>query len=222
MSCKILQINVNRNSITTENILQMAIELNIKILAIQEPWVISNNSNESCSITNNSNEFRSINHPSFKQLFSNYSTFRSRVLFYISREYIVNLVPISLLDPDYIIIDLINLNIQLINIYNASHSNIDNSIATIQRENLLPNLFAKNTILLGDFNTHHPWWDPLNTQSANSVYLMDIINKYSLSLINTIGEDTFYRPYMAIPSSQNTFFREFSNWLPLLHFTSRL
>jgi hypothetical protein len=29
MSCKILQINVNRNSITTENILQMAIELNI-------------------------------------------------------------------------------------------------------------------------------------------------------------------------------------------------
>ena len=61
----------------------MAIELNIKILAIQEPWVISNNSNESCSITNNSNEFRSINHPSFKQLFPNYSTFRPRVLFLI-------------------------------------------------------------------------------------------------------------------------------------------
>ena len=200
MSCKILQINVNRNSITTENILQMAIELNIKILAIQEPWVISNNSNESCSITNNSNEFRSINHPSFKQLFPNYSTFRPRVLFYISREYIVNLAPISPLDPDCIIIDLINLNIQLINIYNASHPNIDNSIATIQRENLLPNLFAKNTILLGDFNTHHPWWDPLNTQSANSVYLMDIINKYSLNLLNTPGEGTFYRPHMAIPS----------------------
>src|SRR6201746_2843977 len=189
MSCKILQINVNRNSTTTENILQMAIELNIKILAIQEPWVIPN-----------SNKFRSINHPSFKQLFPNYSTFRPRVLFYISREYIVNLAPISPLDPDCIIIDLINLNIQLINIYNASHPNIDNSIATIQRENLLPNLFAKNTILLGDFNTHHPWWDPLNTQSANSVYLMDIINKYSLNLLNTPGEGTFYRPHMAIPS----------------------
>src|SRR6201747_1731059 len=167
----------------------MAIELNIKILAIQEPWVISN-----------SNEFRSINHPSFKQLFPNYSTFRPRVLFYISREYIVNLAPISPLDLDCIIIDLINLNIQLINIYNASHPNIDNSIATIQRENLLPNLLAKNTILLGDFNTHHPWWDPLNTQSANSVYLMDIINKYSLNVLNTPGEGTFYRPHMAIPS----------------------
>ena len=146
MSCKILQINVNRNSITTENILQMAIELNIKILAIQEPWVIFNN---------NSNEFRSINHPSFKQLFPNYSTVRPRVLFYISREYIVNLAPISPLDPDCIIIDLIDLNIQLINIYNTSYSNIDNSIATIQRENLLPELLVKNTILLEDFNTYY-------------------------------------------------------------------
>src|ERR1700709_350398 len=191
MSCKILQINVNRNSITTENILQMAIELNIKILAIQEPWVISNNSND----------YRSINYPSFKHLCPKCRTFTATVLFYISREYIVNLAPISPLDPDCIIIDLINLNIQLINIYNASHPNIDNSIATIQRENLLPNLFAKNTILLGDFNTHHPWWDPLNTQSANSVYLMDIINKYSLNLLNTPGEGAFYRPHMAIPST---------------------
>ena len=36
ISTKILQINVNRNAITTENILNMAIELNISILAIQE------------------------------------------------------------------------------------------------------------------------------------------------------------------------------------------
>jgi hypothetical protein len=34
---KILQININRNANTTENILQMAIELGIKILVIQEP-----------------------------------------------------------------------------------------------------------------------------------------------------------------------------------------
>src|ERR1700710_1316735 len=124
----------------------MAIELNIKILVIQEPWVIFN-----------SNEFRSINHSSFKQLFPNYNTFRSRVLFYISREYIVNLVPISLLDLDCIIIDIIDYNIQLINIYNTSHPNIDNSIATIQRENLLSNILAKNTILLKNFNIHYPW-----------------------------------------------------------------
>ena len=34
---KILQINVNRNPSTTEHVLQLAIELNISILAIQEP-----------------------------------------------------------------------------------------------------------------------------------------------------------------------------------------
>src|ERR1700710_2022818 len=100
----------------------MAIELNIKILAIQEPWVISN-----------SNEFRSINHSSFKQLFLNYSTFRPRVLFYISREYIINLVFILLVDSNCIIIDLIDQNIQLINIYNTSYSNIENSLSILQR-----------------------------------------------------------------------------------------
>ena len=30
---------------------------------------------------------------------------------------------------------------------------------------------------------------------------MNIINKYSLNLLNIPGEGTFYRPYMAIPST---------------------
>src|ERR1700710_366016 len=117
----------------------MAIELNIKILAIQEPWVISN-----------SNEFRSINHPSFKQLFPNYSTFRPRVLFYISREYIVNLVSISPLDSNCIIIDLIDLNIQLINIYNTSHPNIEDSLPILQR-NILPNVYIQEHLFSRTF-----------------------------------------------------------------------
>ena len=40
-SSKILQINVNRNAITTENVLNMAVELNIGILAIQEPKIFN-------------------------------------------------------------------------------------------------------------------------------------------------------------------------------------
>ena len=101
MSCKILQININRNSITIENILQIAIELNIIILAIQELQII----------INNSNKYRFINHSSFKQLLPNYSTFRPRVLFYILKDYKVNLAPISPIDPDCIIIDIIDQNI---------------------------------------------------------------------------------------------------------------
>ncbi len=188
---RVLQINVNRSSSTTENILQLAIELNISILAVQEPWTIQNP---------NSSEFRSINHRGFIQVLPNYGTYRPRTLFYISSNIRANLAPNSPQDPDCTIIDLVDFNIQLINVYNAIHPSIPNSIATIQRIGILPNSLEANTVILGDFNTHHPWWDPLVPQSTNSSYLIDIIERYSLNLLNTPGEGTFYRPNMSIPS----------------------
>ena len=75
-------------------------------------------------------------------------------MFYILKEIRATLALSSPKDPDCIIIDLIDL-LQLINIYNASHPNIANSIPTIQR-NILLNQIPKETIILGDFNTHHP------------------------------------------------------------------
>ena len=36
---------MNYNSSTTKNVLQIAIELDIKVLVIQEPWVIVRDSN---------------------------------------------------------------------------------------------------------------------------------------------------------------------------------
>ena len=89
-------------------------------------------------------------------MFSEYSTFRPRVIFYILKEIKATLALSLLKDPDCIIIDLTKLSIQLINIYNATHPNIANSIPTIQCNNILPNQLPKETIILGDFNTHHP------------------------------------------------------------------
>jgi len=189
MSNKILQINTNRNPITTEHVLELAIELNIQILAIQEPWVIDQ-----------TDSYRSINHSSYKQVFPEYSAFRPRVMFYILKEIRATLAPSSPKDPDCIIIDLTELSIQLINIYNATHPNIANSKPTIQRNNILPNQLLKETIILGDFNTRHPWWDPLRAQSSNAIYLLDLIKTYELELLNTPGEGTFYRPNMSTPS----------------------
>ena len=120
MSNKILQINTNRNPITTEHVLELAIELNIQILAIQEPWVIDQ-----------TDSYRSINHSSYKQVFPEYSAFRPRVMFYILKEIRATLAPSSPKDPDCIIIDLTELSTQLINIYNATHPNIANSKPTI-------------------------------------------------------------------------------------------
>jgi hypothetical protein len=142
---KVLYININRNPSTTEYILQIAIELYIQIVVVQEPW----------TIRNNSNEYRSINHSSFIQILPNYGSFRPRILFYIVKDYRASLVPNSLKDPDYIIINIED-NTQIINIYNTSHPEAPNTIPTIQRSNLLPNSLKYSTIILGDFNTHHP------------------------------------------------------------------
>ena len=42
---KVLQINLNKNPRTTESTLQLAIELKVDIIAIQEPWIAPSNSN---------------------------------------------------------------------------------------------------------------------------------------------------------------------------------
>ena len=77
-------------------------------------------------------------------------------MFYIVKGIRTNLAPTLLKDPDCIIIDLTESSIQLVNIYNATHPDIANSIPTIQRNNILPNQIPMKSIILGDFNTHHP------------------------------------------------------------------
>lgn len=185
---KVLQLNVNRSLPTTEHVLQVAIELNISILAIQEPWTIS------------TDNFRSVIHPSFKQVLPNCSTLRPRVLFYVLNTVETTLASNSPQDPDCVILDITEYSIQVINLYNAKHPESLDINITLQREGILPTPFESNTIFLGDFNTHHPWWDPLAAQSYNAQVLLDVIENNSLHLLNTPGEGTFYRPHMEAPS----------------------
>ena len=107
-SLKILQINLNRSSIATESALQLAIELNIDLILVQEPWII---------------DTRSTIHPAFFQILPNYLLeTRPRTLAYIANRLqpIVTISPISPTDPDLLIIDIITgtLKIQVYNIYN--------------------------------------------------------------------------------------------------------
>ena len=39
---RILQVNLNRSSLATESALQIAIELKVDLLVVQEPWLIWN------------------------------------------------------------------------------------------------------------------------------------------------------------------------------------
>jgi len=95
---KVLQINVNHSGPTTENVLQMAIELDIKVLVIQEPWIIARDS------TNR--RYRSIIYPSYFQILPNYGTLRPRTLVYVARELQASLAQNSPSNPDCLIIDL--------------------------------------------------------------------------------------------------------------------
>ena len=80
------------------------------------------------------------------------------MIYYVSKNIAASLSRDSPLDPDYISIDILNL--KLVNVYNNFSQNIKlglNSTTsyTIYRDFFL-DLIDSKTILLGDFNAHHP------------------------------------------------------------------
>ena len=85
ISSKILQINVNKATPITESVLQIALELDIDIILIQEPIIFSSSN----SI------LRSVVHTSYYQIFPNYSISRPRVMCYISKRIKASLLPDS-------------------------------------------------------------------------------------------------------------------------------
>ena len=95
---KVLQINVNRSSATTESCLQLAIEKKIDLLLIQEPWIISK---ELDFI-----DARSIIHSSFYSFLPKPSGLRPRVLIYSSRftQLDIAISPKSPRDSDILVI----------------------------------------------------------------------------------------------------------------------
>jgi hypothetical protein len=110
---KILQVNLNRSLLATESAIQIAIELKVDILFIQEPWILSDLDDFSTA--------RSGAHQSFFQILPVCTGLRPRTLAYVSRSYtpVVNISPISPTDPDVLIVDISEKGekVQAINIY---------------------------------------------------------------------------------------------------------
>jgi len=120
----------------------------------------------------------------------------------VSRGYkpLVTIATSSPNDPDLLIIDIRegNSKIQLLNIYNkADQAGL--GPYTLERC-LFPRELDPNSIILGDFNTHHPWWDPLNRASPRAVDLVHWLEARNLLLVNTPGTSTFFRPNLERPS----------------------
>ena len=96
-----------------------------------------------------------------------------------------------------LVLDIIegDVKIQLLNIYNeADQAKLGPS--TLDRC-LYSRILEPSSILLGDFNTHHPWWDPLANTSTGANELVEWLEEHDLSLLNTPGTGTFYRPNLA-------------------------
>ena len=110
---KVLQVNLNKNPRTTESTLQLAIELKVDIIAIQEPWIAPSNSS-------NYEAPRSIAHQSFYQIFPKADpNLRPRALFYISRSVTAEVSQLEeIADPDAIAITIQEGRSKL-NIYNV-------------------------------------------------------------------------------------------------------
>jgi hypothetical protein len=148
---RILQVNLNRSQAATENTLQIAIELKIDIIIVQEPWITQYDSDDYSTA-------RLVAYTSFTQILPKYSGFRPRTFIYMSRLFTpsTSIITSSLADPDVLIIDIIESKhkIQLLNIYNKQNQQPGDSMSTINRLFFNYTPYA-NSVLLGDFNTYY-------------------------------------------------------------------
>ena len=110
---KILQINVNRNSATTESALDLAIKVDAEIVAVQEPWLLKGSSYANT---------RSTSHQHFTQILPTLedSSLRPRVLFYIRKDLEVEVNSFISDDNDFLAIKVIasTSSFYIYNIYN--------------------------------------------------------------------------------------------------------
>lgn len=115
---KVLQINLNKSQQATESTLQLAIELQIDIISVHEPWLIPISQHHG-----DYQQTRSVNHPNFIQILPNHNPLeRPRTLVYVAKNIRcqVLLAPNSPQDPDFQVLEMVvdESNITLINIYN--------------------------------------------------------------------------------------------------------
>ena len=155
---RVLQVNLNKNQFATENALQLAVELQIDIIVVQEPWLIPRQ-----SLSPDYTNTRSIQHNGYNQIFPKFpAQLRPRTMVYASRRLKnrIKLADQSPLDPDIQILEVTdNIGlIKLINIYNQDDQAGQRG-KTIEAH-LYSHQLSSKIIILGDFNLHHPLWEP--------------------------------------------------------------
>lgn len=188
---KLISFNANKTNINIESALQSAIELRVDIVLIQEPWFYGPLEREEWI------QLKSTSHKDFTQILPNYPLhLRPRTLTYVSKFFTpaVSLARDSPIDPDIQIIDITEgeASLQVINLYNQKCQD-GQALRTFQRS-LKGIHLHPNTILMGDFNSHHPQWNPeVEHPNKEAKELAEWFEDKDLELLNKPGEATFYR-----------------------------
>ena len=186
-----LQQNVDKNPNKMHTCLQIALELNIDFILFQEPYI-------------NVNNMTTISHSAFYCIIPETERTRPRVMIFAKKSSRFQFCQRSDIysDTDIIIIDIhdsLNINanadvIQLINIYNEKSLSNNSNKWTVERslQHITP---AKNTIICGDFNAHHSWWNSAISDTAviRATTLVNWLNKFHFNLISEPDNGIFHR-----------------------------
>ncbi|KAH7559026.1 hypothetical protein BM1_03963 [Bipolaris maydis] len=180
-----------RNSPATESALDLAIKVDARIVAVQEPWLPKGSSYENT---------RSTAHQDFTQILPTPkdTSLRPRVLFYIRKDLKGEVNPFISDDNDFLAIKVLasTSSLYIYNIYNEKSLQEGLNKTTIQRR-LLQEILQPQSIILGDFNTHHPRWSlEERSPSTQAEELVEWIDTQDLTLLNTPGAGTFLRSHM--------------------------
>ena len=182
---RFLQNNVGRTPDYMVTCLESGLELGTDFILFQEPYI---------------REGSTISHPSYDAILpsssSSSSSIRPRVAIFhrkLSRFGFCQRDDLS--SPDLLVIDILGSqisNLQLINIYNEKSLEPGINTWTIERAlgDLVP---SKNSILAGDFNAHHSWWNSTISSPIRAEALTQWLQKYDFDLISQPDQSTFYR-----------------------------
>src|SRR5215469_16766783 len=189
---RFLQNNVGRVPAYMVTCLEIGLELDTDFILFQEPYIYEDN-------TTISPTFDTISHPAYDVILPSSSLIRPRVAIFhrkLSRFRFCQRDDLS--SSDLLVIDILGSQIpdlQLINIYNEKSLEPDIDTWTIERSlvNLVP---SKNSILGGDFNAHHSWWNSTISSPLRAENLTQWLQRYGFDLISQPDQSTFYREGM--------------------------
>ena len=192
MDLKILQYNVHKSKKVLEPLLASNYAVDVDILAVQEPWH-STSSNDSCC-------------PRSCPFYLIYLDSSSRVAFYINKKFSTDSWTFKFHSKDLVVLELFsplsNSSVKVVNCYSEPPSSFNNiprnsPIPLLQDilslPSTIPDIANTSTVLLGDFNIHHPLWCSVRNPSAHALSntLISTISSLNYSLLTPNGLPTF-------------------------------